>query len=203
MKRCAISAGKSRTATLTSRFNSEEAGRLRGRLEPEVAVGPFGRAAAPGRPLEQATLEQVGLVDVLDRVRLLGDGDGERGEADRAAAEVGADRGEDLTVETVQPLVIDLEEVERGACRAGVDVPAPVNLGVVAGALEQPVGDAGSAARALGDRPGAGRLDLDPQHARGADDDPRQVAATVVLEPVLEPEAVAQRRGQQPGARGG
>ncbi len=43
----------------------------------------------------------------------------------------------------------------------------------------------------------------DAEHAGAAHDDPREVAGRVVVEPVLDPEAVAQRRGEQPGARGG
>src|SRR5512141_1857127 len=100
MNKCAISGDKSRTATLRNR--SEKARRLRGRLEPEVAVGALGRAASAGRALEQAALEQIGLVDVLDRVRLLRHGDRERRKADGPAAEVGADGGEDLAVEAIQ-----------------------------------------------------------------------------------------------------
>ena len=42
-----------------------------------------------------------------------------------------------------------------------------------------------------------------PEDAGGADDDAGEVAGAVVLEPVLEAEAVAQRRGQQAGAGGG
>ena len=111
------------------RNRSEKAGRLRGRLEPEVAEGALGGAAAARRPLEQAALEQVGLVDVLDRVRLLADRDGERREPDGAAAEVRADGREDLAVQAIQALVVDLEEVERGARGVGVDVPTPMDLG--------------------------------------------------------------------------
>ena len=42
-----------------------------------------------------------------------------------------------------------------------------------------------------------------PEHAGGADDDAGEVAGAVVLEPVLEAEAVAERRGEQAGAGGG
>ena len=71
-----------------------------------------GRAAAR-RALDQAALEQVRLVDVLDRVLLLADRDRERREPDRAAAELLADRAQDLAVEAVEALVVDLEQVER------------------------------------------------------------------------------------------
>ena len=84
-----------------------------------------GRAAPARRAHEEAALEQVGLVDVLDRVLLLLDRDGERGEADRAAAEALADRDQDLAVQPVQALVVDLEQFQRGVGGRGVDVPSP------------------------------------------------------------------------------
>ena len=61
----------------------------------------------------QALLQQVGLVDVLDRVVLLADRDRERREADRAAGELLADRAQDLAVEAVEPALVDLEQLER------------------------------------------------------------------------------------------
>ena len=78
--------------------------------------------AAPARgALEEAALEQVGLVDVLDRVGLLLDGHGQRREPDRAAAELAADDAEDLAVQPVQALVVDLEQVQGAGGDPGVD----------------------------------------------------------------------------------
>src|SRR4051794_15478160 len=82
-------------------------------LEAHVGEGVRGGDAAAGGALEQAALEQVGLVDILDRVLLLADRDGERGEADGAAAELLADRAEDLAVQAVQAELVDLELRER------------------------------------------------------------------------------------------
>ena len=67
-----------------------------------MAVGALGGAASARGALEQAALQQIGLVDILDRVGLFADRDGQRGEPDGAAAEVGADRAEDLAVEPVE-----------------------------------------------------------------------------------------------------
>ena len=78
-----------------------------------MRVGAPGRGPAPRRALDQPALEQVGLVDVLDRVLLLADRDRQRRQADRAAAELLADRAQDLAVEAVEALVVDLEQVER------------------------------------------------------------------------------------------
>src|SRR5256885_7821358 len=80
--------------------SEQRPGRL-GRLgEPEVRERGRRRRATARSALDETLLEQVGLVDVLDRVLLLPDGDRERREADRAAAELRADRAEDLPVET-------------------------------------------------------------------------------------------------------
>ena len=91
-RRQRLDARRSTRASPATRSRSARTGRGLGRrLEPEVAKGVHRRAAAPRRALEEAALEQVGLVDVLDRVGLLLHGDRERGEADRAAGEALAD----------------------------------------------------------------------------------------------------------------
>ena len=79
---------------------------------------------------------------------------------------------QDLAVQPVQALVVDLEQVERrvGGGVASIDAVA-ADLGVVAHALEQAVGDARRAAGALGDRARAAGVDLDAEHAARARDD--------------------------------
>ena len=57
-----------------------------GHRQPEVLEAALGEHAAARRALDQALLQQVGLVDVLDRVLLLVDRDGQGREPDRAAA---------------------------------------------------------------------------------------------------------------------
>ena len=57
-------------------------------------------------------LEQVGLVDVLDRVGLLADRGGERVHAHRAAAELLDDREEQPAVDLVEAVGVDLEQRE-------------------------------------------------------------------------------------------
>ncbi len=72
-----------------------------------------GRGTATRRALDQAALQQVRLVDILDRVLLLSDRRGQRGEPHRAAGELLADRAQDLPVEPIEPDVVDLQQVER------------------------------------------------------------------------------------------
>ena len=92
-----------------------------------------------------------------------------------------------------RPAVVDLEQVERLGGDLGRDHAGAAHLGEVAHALEQPVGDARRAAGALGDRPLAVRLDLDLEDPGRAPHDLAPVVRLVVLEPLADAEAVAQR----------
>ena len=73
----------------------------------------IGDHATTGCSLQEAELEQVGLVDVLDRVGLLAECDGDRGETDGAAAELEGDRLEELAVDPLEAPLVDLVELER------------------------------------------------------------------------------------------
>ena len=77
------------------------------------------------------------------------------------------------------------------------DHAGAADLGEVADALEEAVGDARRAARALRDRVLARGLDLGAEDPGRAVDDLREVAGLVVLEPVADAEAVAKRRRQK------
>ena len=81
------------------------------RLQPEVLERGCGGDAPARSALQQALAEQVGLDDVFDRVLGLADGGRQRGEPDRSAAELLADRLQQHAVEAVETLGVDLEEV--------------------------------------------------------------------------------------------
>src|ERR671935_1525661 len=76
------------------------------------AAGVGDHAAARGA-LDEAELEEVRLVDVLDRLLLLAEGDGERREADRPAAELDRDRLQQVAVGPLQADRVDLVQLER------------------------------------------------------------------------------------------
>src|SRR3546814_4654006 len=78
-----------------------------------------------------------------------------------------------------------------------VDAAGGADLGVVAHAPQQAVGDARGAARAARDLAGALGYAVDAQDLRRALHDPGQVFGAVELQPLDDAEAVAQRRGQQ------
>ena len=94
--------------------------------------------------------------------------------------------------------MVDALHLERGVGGIFVDLAVAYDLGVVAHALEEPVGDARRSAAAAGELLRARLGDGDPQYPRVADHDLLQVLRPVVVEPVGEPEAVEQRLGQQP-----
>src|SRR5207302_6664592 len=75
-------------------------------------------------------------------------------------------------------------------------------LGIVATAAEKAVRDARSASGPPRDLDGAVRRDLDLQDVGGPSDDGRQVVGVVEVEVLVYSEAVAERGGDQAGARG-
>src|SRR4051794_40986287 len=79
----------------------------------EVRAAVLRDDAAARRALDEAELEQVRLVDILDRVGLLTERNGERREADRAAAEALDDRAQQLAVDAFQTELVHLVQVER------------------------------------------------------------------------------------------
>ena len=84
-------------------------------LHPAADVLPpeLGDDAAPRRALQEAELEKVRLVHVLDRVRLLAERDGERRETHGPAAELEEHRLEKIAVGSLQAELVHLEELER------------------------------------------------------------------------------------------
>ena len=86
---------------------------MRGRLHPQVVEGGKRCLTALRRAHDEAALQEVGLVDVLERGGVLGDGARHGCEPHRAAAERRAERREDAHVHRVQAKGIDLKELER------------------------------------------------------------------------------------------
>ncbi len=162
-----------------------------------------GRGPAASGALDQPLLQQVGLVHVLDRVLLLADRDRERREPDGPTVELDADRPQDLAVEPVEPLLVDLQQVERAMRGVGAHHAVEPHLRVVAHALEQAVGHARGPAAAGGDRKRALLVDVDLQDLGRAPDDPGKIVGAIVLQARLDAEAIAQRRRQQPRPRRG
>ena len=132
-----------------------------------------------GRALDEAELQQVGLIDVLDRVLLLSEGDGKSRQPDRAAAELVRDRLEQLTVDALETLAVDLEQLEGLAGDLVRDHTCMAHLCHVAHAPEDSVRDAWRAPRAQRDLVGRIVLDLDIEDScRASHDRPELVRAS-------------------------
>src|SRR5579885_341816 len=121
------------------------------------------RHSSARRSLKEAFLDQVRLVHVLQGIALLADGGRKRFNADRPPVELVDDREEELAVHPVEAAVIDLEERERRLRDRAIDPALGLDLGEIAHALEQAVGDARRAARAARDLLGARGVDLDAE----------------------------------------
>ena len=148
----------------------------------------------------QTLLDEERLVDVLDRLGLLTDRDGQRRQPDRTAAELLAQGAEDRPVDLVQTTVVDAEHGQALARRRGVDRAVTAHLGEVADPAQQAVGDARRATRPAGDLPGPVGVDLHVEDAGRPGHDRLELGRVVVVEPGDEAEAVAQRAGDHPGA---
>lgn len=163
-----------------------------------MGPGRRGGDPAPRRPGQQTFPYQEGFRDLLDRLALLPHGHCEGGQAHRAAAEELQQRAEHRPVQPVQAPGVDLVHPE---CRGGdgaVDPAVRLDLGVVADAAEQPVGDTGRTAGAAGDLGGAVGVYRDVEEAGRAVDDAFQFGGGVELHVAGEAEAVAQRGGRSP-----
>ena len=163
-----------------------------------------GRDAAARGAHEEALLEQIGLVDVLDRVGLLAHGDRQRAEAHRARRRTsrrsrGGSRGRAGRARRRPPRA---GRAPRRRRRASM-WPAPRTSAKSRTRLSRRLATRGVPRERAAMRLGARGVDLHLEDARRAQDDPGEVGGLVQLEPVRDAEAVAQRRGEQAGARGG
>ena len=145
-------------------------------------------------------LQQIRLVDVLDRVGLLAERHRERRQPDGAAAELLDDGAQETPVEPLETDLVDLEHRQRLLGDLGRDDALMAHLGHVAHAAQDPVGDPRRSARAARDQLGGVVGHLDREDLRRAADDAGELFGRVVVEPEREAEPVAQRCREQAGA---
>ena len=82
-----------------------------------MLVGAAGGDPPARRALEEAQLKQERLVDILDRIDLLGQRGRQRREADRPAVEQLDDRPQQPAVVLIQPQLVDLQLRQRQRAR--------------------------------------------------------------------------------------
>ena len=170
-----------------------------------MLVGALRRHPAARGALQEALLQQVGLVEVLERAAILADRGGERLDPRRAAA-VDLDQGrEDPPVELVEAEVVDLEQRQRLARDRAIDrgrAPSTWAKSRTRRSSRLAIRGVPRLRRAISSRPAA---------STAISEDARPSARTirascvggVEVEPVDDAEARAQRRRDQPGAGGG
>ncbi len=175
---------------------------VRRRRVAQVLVGALGGDAAARGALQEALLQEVGLVEILDRPAVLAHRRGDRLDPRRAAAVDLDQHREDPPVELVEAEVVHLEERQRLLRHREVDPRGVrVDLGEVAHPAQQPVGDARRAAAPARELVEAGGVGGDPEDLRRALDDARQLLGRIEIEPVDDAEARAQRRRDEPRPR--
>src|SRR3954454_11515897 len=174
-----------------------------GRRRPEAQMAPRRgrRNPTPWRAGEQPAADEKGLGNGLHGLGLLRHGHGERRETHRTAAEAAQQRVEHRPGEPVQAQLVDLVDLERRSRDLPVDDAVSTDLGVVAHASQQPVGDPGRAPSAPGDLFGAVRAQRHLEQRGATHEHLLELGRGVEVEMRDEPEPVAQRSRQQAGAR--
>ena len=94
--------------------------------------------------------------------------------------------------------MVDLEQIEGRRGGIGRDHAVAPNLDVVPHPLEQPVGDPGRPPAAVGDRTRALDVDLDLEQPGRAPDDQGELLGGVMVQAMLDPEAIPERRVSSP-----
>lgn len=113
------------------------------------------------------------------------------------------DGKKELTVSGVEAVVVDFEEGEGLVDGVGGDGWVFVDLGEVADAFKEFVGNAGGASGAGGDGVGGLGVDVEVEDLGAAGDDAGEVFGGVVFEFVDGTEAVAEGGGDEAGLGGG
>ena len=169
----------------------------------QVLVGQLGDLAATGRALEEALLDEEGLVHLFQRAGVLADGCGDGAEAYGSATKLVDDGAEDLVVNLVEAVAVDVECFEGIACYLHVDGAGALDLCEVAHAAQQGVGDTGGATAAAGNLGGRLMVARHAEDVGRAGDDAGEDVGVVVLEVHVDAEAGAERCGEHAAARGG
>src|SRR5690606_19710263 len=167
----------------------------------EMPVRLLGRHAPARRALEQAALDEERLVHLFERRPVLADSRRQGVEANGATDELADDGVEDGAVAAVQTGVVDAEGLQSLASPRQGDAVVAGDLGVVAHAPQQALRDAHGAAGAPSDLERGLVVEVEPEEGGVAPDALGKLLTRVVLEVLDDPEAAAQRTGDEAGPR--
>src|SRR5437762_2635691 len=169
----------------------------------KVFVRRVVRAPPALRAADEPLLQQVRLNHVHERLDFFVERGGERVHPDGPAVVLPDDGEQEVAVEVVEALFVHTFERQRFARDAGGDGGNRFDLGVVANAAQEPVRDAGRAARAPGNFDGSGFVQRGGENLRRALDDFLQVLDGVEIQMIKKAEAIPQGAREAPGARRG
>src|SRR5258708_170115 len=183
----------------------KQAGLLRSGVgwgDAQVPVGKLRRHATARRPGEKPDLDEVGLVDVLDSLRLLGQRGGDRVQSDRAALELQDQGLQQLAIHRLEADLVNFQHGKRLPCDLDGSPTVAAHLSEVADPAQQSIGDPRSGTRAARDLRDSVRRDLDLQDPRRPRHDLLELRLGVEVQPVDRSEPVAKRAAEQALTRG-
>src|SRR5207244_856945 len=117
-------------ASVTSRGSEQRALPSAG-SNSEVFVGELRGNPAAGCAVQESNLDQEGLVDFLDRLRLFGEGGGQCVHAYWSALVFLDDRQQQLAVDVIETVAVNFQHLERGLSGGQVDLAGAAHLRVI------------------------------------------------------------------------
>ncbi len=162
-----------------------------------MLVSALRRLPTARRSLQQALLQKVRLVHVLDRPGIFSESGRDRLDAYGPAPKLLDDRTQDRSIDTVQAQVIDFQTIERVVGDVAGNHLSALDLGEISNAPKEAVRDSGCAASPAGNLAGAVGLDRVTEDSRRAGENLEQGILSIELEVEHDAKSVSQRTGQQ------
>src|SRR5450755_379901 len=174
---------------------SEQGGMIASKaaLDIEVIVGRIGGHAPARSADEEAELNQIGLVDFLNGIGFLGNGGGDGVQSNGAAMVFFEDRQHNFLIDFIEAEAIHFEQVEGGLGDGLGDAAVGTDLGVIAYAAQEAIGDARRSAATAGEFGGGIVIDNYGEQAGGALHDDFQFVDGIGIEPQHQTEAATER----------
>src|SRR6202521_1285669 len=166
-------------------------------LDAHLIIGLWHGNSALGSSLDEAFLDQIGLVDLFDRSGIFSHRDREGTESDGAALETNDKRFEESFIHFVQAVSVDVEHFESFVGNYLGDEAVGFDLRIVADPAQKIVCYPRRPSGARGDLVGAALIDADADQPGAALDDVAQVLQSVVVEAAVHSETRAKRCADQ------
>ena len=162
-----------------------------------MRVGALGRDAAARGARKESLLQQVRLVNLIDRVGLFSDSGREALDPDRSAVKLVDDRAEDRAIHLIEACRIDFEQLQSGQRDLARDDRRFINLREVPHAAQQSIGDSRRPARSRSELVRTIFVNLHFKQRRGAADYLPQFRMIVKVEMKVLAETVPQRSAEK------